>query len=65
MIDQWAEKLRCRACTNTGVITLSQGDGDRTPTVLCRPDGFKVVQTEYGPDFLCDACNVPAEPEVA
>jgi hypothetical protein len=65
MTDQWAEKLRCSSCANIGIVTLSQGDGDRMPTVLYRPNGFGIVQTEYGPDFLCETCNVPAEREVA
>jgi hypothetical protein len=60
MTDQWTEKLRCSACTNSGIADLSQCDGDQTPTVLSVLDGFKVVQTEYGPDFHCATCNVPA-----
>jgi hypothetical protein len=63
MTDQWSEELRCHTCTNTGITTFSQGDGDQTPTVLNSPDGFKVVQTEYGPNFLCEACNILAVPE--
>jgi len=62
MTDQWTENLRCYACTNTGIASLSQGDGDQTPTVLFIADGFKVVQTEYGPDFHCENCNIPAAP---
>jgi hypothetical protein len=56
--DQWSENLRCTTCKNIGRTTLSQGNSDRTPTVLCTPNGFKVVPTEYGPDFYCEACNV-------
>jgi hypothetical protein len=63
MTDQWTEKLQCHFCSNTGIVSLSLGDGDQTPTVLSIPDRFKVVQTEYGPDFHCDTCNVPAMPE--
>jgi hypothetical protein len=62
MTNQWTEKLRCQSCANTGIVGLSQDDGDQTPTVLSIPDGFKVFQTEYGPDFHCDTCNVPALP---
>jgi hypothetical protein len=58
--DQWIEKLRCSSCTNTGTVSLSQSGGDETPKVLSISDGFKVVQTEYGPDFHCNACNLPA-----
>jgi hypothetical protein len=60
--DQWSENLRCSRCKNSGIAALSQGDGDWIPTVLSTPNGFKVVQTEYGPDFHCETCNVPAAP---
>ena len=60
MTDQWTEKLRCRYCENTGIVSLSQGEGDQTPTALSVPHRFKVVQTEYGPDFHCDICSAPA-----
>jgi hypothetical protein len=30
------------------------------PTVEFVTAGFKAVQTEYGPDFHCGTCNVPA-----
>jgi hypothetical protein len=60
--DQWSENLRCSACKNAGITTLSQGEGDQTPTVLSIPNGFKVVQTKYGPDFYCETCNVPTAP---
>ena len=36
--------------------------GADMPTVLCTPDGFKAVDTIYGPDFRCGICNVPAAP---
>jgi hypothetical protein len=44
MTDQWTEKLRRQSCANTGIVSLSQDDGDQTPTVLSIPDGFKVFQ---------------------
>jgi hypothetical protein len=44
------------------MASLSQAEGDQSPTVLTVPDGFKVVQTEYGPDFHCGTCNVAVEP---
>jgi hypothetical protein len=62
MTDQWSENLRCSACKTTGIITLSQSDGDQTPTVLSTPNGFMVVHTEYGPTFHCEMCNVSAVP---
>jgi hypothetical protein len=60
MTHEWNERLRCSHCGMTGMASLSQSEGDRSPTVLSIPDGFKVVQTEYGPDFSCATCNVPA-----
>jgi hypothetical protein len=58
LIDQWDEKLRCQKCGRTGMASLFQDDGAHTPTVQSVPDGFKVVQTEYGPDFHCGACEI-------
>src|ERR1700739_4527592 len=52
MTDQWTENLRCHACKNTSIVSLSQSDFDQTPTVLSITDGFKVLQTEYGPDSV-------------
>jgi hypothetical protein len=62
MADQWIETLRCKSCSNTGIVSLSQDDGDQTPMVLSVSDGFRVFQTEYGPDFHCGFCNVRALP---
>ena len=62
MIDQWNEQLRCPYCGKQGMASLKQAEGDLTPTVLTIPDGFKVAQTEFGPDFHCGDCNAPAAP---
>jgi hypothetical protein len=62
MADKWNEQLRCRHCRNTGVANLSQFNGANMPTVHSISGGFKAVETEYGPDFHCGACNVPAAP---
>ena len=62
MNDQWNEQLRCPRCSKIGMASLSQGEHDQTPTVLTVPAGFKVVQSEYGPDFHCGTCNVPVDP---
>jgi hypothetical protein len=51
MIDKWDEHLRCPQCRNTGMASLSHFDFVTA--------GFKALQTEYGPDFHCGACNVP------
>jgi hypothetical protein len=45
-----------------GVASLSQDDGEHTPTIQHAPDGFKVVNTKLGPDFHCEACDVAVEP---
>jgi hypothetical protein len=60
MTDQWNEQLRCPLCRNTGGASLSQFNGANMPTVESITDGFRVVQTEYGPDFHCKTCNVRA-----
>jgi hypothetical protein len=58
---QWNENLRCVKCRSTGIVCLSQGDGDYAPAVYSISGSFKVVQTQYGPDFHCGVCNVAAE----
>jgi hypothetical protein len=59
--DDWKEELRCPKCGKTGMASLSQDD-DSIPTVKSIPDGFKVVATQYGPDFQCTMCNVAVVP---
>jgi hypothetical protein len=60
MTDQWSEQLRRPQCRNTGMASLYHFKDADTPTVDSVTDGFKAVQTEYGPDFHCGTCNVPA-----
>jgi hypothetical protein len=62
MADAWNEKLRCPSCQKTGMASLSQGEGEAVPTVQVVPVGFKVVKTQYGPDFHCGTCNIAVEP---
>jgi Zn ribbon nucleic-acid-binding protein len=62
MIDEWNEELRCPQCNNRGLASLSQPEDAEKPTVECVSDGFKAVQTEYGPDFHCGACDIPVLP---
>ena len=59
MTDKWDEHLRCPQCRITGMASLSHLEGAETPIVDFVTAGFKAVQTEYGPDFHCGACNVP------
>ena len=61
MIDRWSEQLRCPQCRNDGMVSLSHSEDAETPTVDSISDGFKAVQTEYGPNFHCGACNVPVD----
>jgi hypothetical protein len=62
MTDQWNENLRCPQCHKTGMAGLSQIKGAQVPTVDLVPAGFKVVQSQYGPDFHCGTCDVPVLP---
>jgi hypothetical protein len=62
MADRWDEPLRCSRCRNTGMPSLSQFKDAQMPTVELVTAGFKVVQTEYGPDFHCAVCKVAAAP---
>jgi len=61
MTDQWDEELRCPQCRRKGMVSLSQNGDNSIPTVDNVADGFKTVQTEYGPNFECGACNVTVE----
>jgi hypothetical protein len=58
MIDRWNEHLRCPQCRRTGEVHLAQDQGDAMPIADRISDGFRVVQTEYGPIFQCGICNV-------
>jgi hypothetical protein len=62
MIDQWNEELRCPQCRQKGTAILSQRDDNDMPTVDRVADGFKAVQTEYGPHFECGTRNVLVDP---
>jgi hypothetical protein len=62
MNEEWNEKLRCPNCGKTGMAGLFQGERDNAPTVQYLQDGFKVVKTQYGPDFHCGDCDVSVEP---
>jgi hypothetical protein len=60
MIDQWTERLHCVQCNGRGLASLSHTQGSQVPIVECVTGGFRVLHTEYGPDFHCVACMVPA-----
>lgn len=62
MADQWTEQLRCPTCYRTGSAALSQEDDDHTPVADRIPDGFEVIQTRYGIDFICTSCRIRVEP---
>ena len=65
--DHWVEVLRCPRCKELGSAELSQAngqafhDGDQDVRVDSLPDGFKVIQTEYGINFYCSSCDCPVE----
>jgi hypothetical protein len=59
MTDHWNEELRCPQCRRKGTASLSQISDNDIPTVDRIADGFRAVQTEYGPHFECGACNLP------
>jgi hypothetical protein len=61
-VDQWDETLRCPSCELTGIVSLSQDDSGIELTILWMPQGFKVVGTEFGPTFYCEACNILVDP---
>ncbi len=62
MTDRWNERLRCPKCLKTGMVSLTQVEDDEMPTVGDIADGFKVVQTQYGPSFRCEDCGVKVVP---
>ena len=62
MTDQWDEQLECPQCRNTGMASLSHPQNAEMPTVDGISDGFKAVRTQYGPDFRCAVCDIPAQP---
>ncbi len=59
MTDHWNEQLWCSLCHQRGMANLSHFKGAETPTVDRVTCGFKAVQTQYGPDLYCHACNIP------
>ena len=61
MIEDWYEKLRCPKCRRTGMASLIQPKGKKTPTVQDVPDGFKVVKTPSGSEFRCETCDIAVE----
>jgi hypothetical protein len=62
MADRWTEHLRCPMCYRTGRATLSQEDDDHMPVADRAPDGFEVIKTAHGIDFICTACRVRVQP---
>jgi hypothetical protein len=60
MIDRWTERLHCVQCGSAGLASLSQSRDAQVPTVESVTGSFRVMHTEYGPDFHCVTCKVPA-----
>ncbi len=62
MNDEWNERLQCPKCRNSGMVGLLQRRGDATPSVLPLSDGFKAVDSQYGPIFYCEGCDLEVLP---
>jgi hypothetical protein len=62
MIDEWNERITCPKCHQTGQASLSQRKNDDVPSVQSLHEGFKVVDTQFGPTFYCDGCDVEVLP---
>jgi hypothetical protein len=62
MKDQWDEMLRCPNCRKSGIASLRYEKSEEMQTVHSVPDGFKVVDTQFGPSFHCETCNVEVTP---
>jgi hypothetical protein len=62
MDEQWTETLRCPNCRKIGRTDLTQGERDETPTVNSLPSGFKLLHTQFGPNFHCEDCGVEVDP---
>jgi hypothetical protein len=66
--DQWTETLKCPQCGKMGSVDLSQAngqayhDGDQDVRVESVSEAFKAVQFEYGSNFYCSFCDIPADP---
>jgi hypothetical protein len=59
--DDWVEDLRCPKCGQTGTVTISQANGFLDLQVVSISDGFKTLQTEFGPHFCCSSCDCLVE----
>lgn len=62
MADRWTEELRCPTCYRTARAELSQEDDDHAPVADRIPDGFEVIKTRHGIDFICCSCRIRVEP---
>jgi hypothetical protein len=61
--DHWVEVLRCSRCKKTGTAELTEiGSLHNIKVKADRvPEGFRVLETEYGINFYCSSCACPAE----
>lgn len=57
--EKWTEVLKCPHCALIGTADLFQ-NGRGIVQALRLPAGFKVVSSEYGDTFDCEACHLPA-----
>jgi len=62
--DHWVEILRCPRCKNTGTAELTEIGSSHDIKVKADrvPEGFTIFETEYGINFYCSSCDIPAQP---
>jgi hypothetical protein len=64
--DNWTELLKCSNCGMSGPAHLSRPEKRAYNfNVVAVPAGFKVVRVEFGETFYCEACNQPADTQMA
>lgn len=62
MQDRWHEQLRCPVCGKIGVADMSLDSTGDTIIVDAISNGFRSVDTRYGPIFFCDTCDLEVNP---
>jgi hypothetical protein len=56
--DQWTELLTCRSCWQSGLVHLSESEGEFFDVkVESLPAGFKILRGAYGQTFFCRNCD--------
>jgi hypothetical protein len=64
--DKWTELLTCSNCGMSGPAHFSRPEKRAYDfNVEAVPAGFKIVRVEFGEAFYCEACNRPADTQMA